>query len=663
MRFSTLPRCFLFALALPAFCAAETTSIELILDCSGSMWNKLADGRYRMEAAKQVLGEFIATAPDVEGLHVGLRLYGSQIPHRESGACDDTLLVVPVDGFRRAEMLKIVQEARALGATPLAKSLDAAAADFGHDGKKQVIVFTDGEESCGGDVKAALVKLKADGVDADVRIIGIGLPRMVAERYGQYAPVENVDSVRKLAEALRNATAATVKAAAAPAMERQTLTLTLVKGGESADIKGAGVTLLNAQGQPVPVQATGEPGVFTCSVPPGVYQATAQPGGRQFPGLSVPRGEDAAFTLDVTDYPKVTLDLVSETSFVLQPGVVKFSGAQDQQGQYVIIAPVGSPDEAEPAWAGAHGAEGEVTLRMPDAPGDYEARFAVLRAGGSGYVICGRSKPFTLKMREVSIKVPASVPAASMVKVDYVGAADTADWIGWVKAGAPDGEYVVWTRLDPESPEARVQAPGEPGDYEMRYASDLTPRPMARAPFKVVASETWLKAPDSVMAGTLVPVTWKSAATEGLFITIVAKDADPSSYNDYLSLKDAEANLELQAPRVTGDLELRLVAEGSNTVLFRRPIKLTEMKATLKAAASAAAGTPLVVEWTGPAGDGDFITVVTKGSEDEAYLEYFYTRGAAAKAELPLPANAGEYELRYVARGNHVLARQPLVIK
>lgn len=663
MRFLPLSRCLFLALALPAFCAAETTSIELILDCSGSMWNKLADGRYRMDAAKEVLGEFIATAPDVEGLHVGLRLYGAQIPHREAGACDDSTLVVPVDGFNRAEMLRIVRAARALGATPLARSLDAAAGDFVHDGKKQVIVFTDGEESCGGDVRAALVKLKADGVNADIRIIGIGLPRMVAERYGQYAPVENVDSLRKLAEALKNATAATITATAKPAMEQRKVTFTLVKSGEPAGAKDVGLTVQDAAGAPVAVQPAGEPGVFTCSAPPGLYSATTQPGGRQFRGLSVPRGEDATFTLDVTEYPQVKLDLVSETSLVLQPGTIQFSGAQEQEGQYVIIAPVGSPDEAEPAYAAAYGKEGEVSLRMPDAPGDYEARFAVPRAGGAGYVICGRSKPFPLKMRQVSIKVPATVPAATMVKVDYVGTADTADWIGWVKAGAPDGEYVAWTRLDPESPEVRVQAPADPGDYEMRYASDLTPTPLARAPFKVVASESGLTAPDSAMAGTLVPVTWKSAATEGIFITIVAKDAEATAYNDYLSLKDAEANLLLQAPRITGDLELRMVAEGSNSVLFRRPIKLTEMKATLKAPATATRGTALAVEWTGPGGDGDFVTVVAKGAEDEAYLEYFYTRDAAAKAELPLPDAAGEYEVRYVARGNHVLARHPLVIQ
>jgi Ca-activated chloride channel family protein len=132
MRLSTFILCFgLFTATLKA----EPTSVELILDCSGSMWNKLSDGRYRIDAAKQVLSEFIATAPQKEDLHIGLRLYGSKVSHREPGACEDTVLVLPMEGFERTQMLQLVKEARAIGATPLAISLNAAADDFTKPGK------------------------------------------------------------------------------------------------------------------------------------------------------------------------------------------------------------------------------------------------------------------------------------------------------------------------------------------------------------------------------------------------------------------------------------------------------------------------------------------------------------------------------------------------
>lgn len=86
MRIADLVSCLCARLAPAPLHAAEPVSVELILDCSGSMWNKPSDGRYRIDAAKEVLSQFIATAPDNPDLHIGLRLYGSKIPYRKPGA-------------------------------------------------------------------------------------------------------------------------------------------------------------------------------------------------------------------------------------------------------------------------------------------------------------------------------------------------------------------------------------------------------------------------------------------------------------------------------------------------------------------------------------------------------------------------------------------------
>ncbi|RYD26204.1 MAG: VWA domain-containing protein, partial [Verrucomicrobiaceae bacterium] len=153
---------------------AEPTSLELILDCSASMWNKLEDGRYRIDGAKQVLSGFLATTSDSADLHIGLRIYGSKVAFGKPGACDDSVLVAPVEGFARSKMLEEVKNARAVGATPLAKNLELAKADFTKPGIRRLIVFTDGEESCDGDVRGALASLKEAGIDVDVKIIGIG---------------------------------------------------------------------------------------------------------------------------------------------------------------------------------------------------------------------------------------------------------------------------------------------------------------------------------------------------------------------------------------------------------------------------------------------------------------------------------------------------------
>jgi len=112
------------ARALPATPEAPVTEIELILDASGSMWNKLEDGRFRIDAAKQVLTEFISETPARPDLRIGLRIYGAKVHYSKPGACEDSELVAPIAPLDRPRLLAAVRNGRAIGATPLARSLD-----------------------------------------------------------------------------------------------------------------------------------------------------------------------------------------------------------------------------------------------------------------------------------------------------------------------------------------------------------------------------------------------------------------------------------------------------------------------------------------------------------------------------------------------------------
>lgn len=640
---------------------AEPTSVELILDCSGSMWNKLSDGRYRIDAAKQVLSEFITTAPEKEDLHIGLRLYGSKVSHREPGACEDTMLVLPMEGFERTRMLQLVKEARAIGATPLAISLNAAADDFTKPGKRQVIVFTDGEESCGGDVAAALAKLKADGIDADVRIIGIGLPKVVAERFAVLAPVENADSVAKLAEALKNATSTTVTAPAAPMVEKEKVTVRVMKNGEP--FSDGDVSLAGTGKTEVKFTKGEEPGIWTAELEPGLYTAKVAAAGRQFPDLGVARGADNTFILDVTELPKVSIEIPNEEISVLQEFTLMFKGANGVGDQYIILAPVGSPDSALPNIRDAIGKVATMTMQAPDLPGMYEARFT---QKGADYqnVVCGRSAPFEVKMPKVTLELPAVAKASMPLTVKFKAAAQKGDWIGWVKAGAADGDYALYVRPNEQSDQVVINAPAEAGDYEMRYSNDGAVTPFARKAFKVEGSAMALEAPETAMAGSYLDIGWKGAPVlDHIYITIVEKGSEAGAYNDFQRLGSGQSPLKIQAPRKTGDMEIRINDEQQIKVLFSRPVRITEMKASVAGPAEATLQSNLEIAWTGPAGGGDYVTLVKAGAGDAEYLNYFYTKDAQAKMPLMAPDEAGDYELRYVTGENQVLARQPVKVK
>ena len=76
----------------------------------------------------------------------------------------------------------------------------------------------------------------------------------------------------------------------------------------------------------------------------------------------------------------------------------------------------------------------------------------------------------------------------------------------------------------------------------------------------------------------------------------------------------------------------------------------------------------LTVVWSGPADEGDFITVVPPDAPDGRYLTYAYVPEAEGESTgsvaFPMPATAGDYELRYVSpsREKQVLARAALTI-
>lgn len=90
--------------------------------------------------------------------------------------------------------------------------------------------------------------------------------------------------------------------------------------------------------------------------------------------------------------------------------------------------------------------------------------------------------------------------------------------------------------------------------------------------------------------------------------------------------------------------------------------------ATLKPLGTARITQPLTVAWSGPADEGDFITVVRPEDPDSRYLTYAYVPEVSGEGRgelsFEMPAQAGSYELRYVSpsRRDSVLVRLPLEV-
>jgi len=168
------------ALPVTAQAPAREINVELILDASGSMAQRIG-GETRMTIAKRVLREVIAAIPDREGINVGLRLYGHRGDNTLAGkavSCRSSELVVPIEGVDREAIAERVEAAQATGWTPLARSLELAGEDFPPAAPgvvNAVVLVTDGLETCDSDPCAVAASLHASDIELTSHVVSFAL--------------------------------------------------------------------------------------------------------------------------------------------------------------------------------------------------------------------------------------------------------------------------------------------------------------------------------------------------------------------------------------------------------------------------------------------------------------------------------------------------------
>lgn len=185
------------ALNFMAF-SQEKTRILFILDASNSM-NLKWDEQTRMESAKEILNQSVKDLNGIPNLEIALRVYGHQSNVTNTYQdCNDTKLEVPFGSNNTEAIRQKIKTINAKGATPIARSLEAAAEDFPNEKSRNfIILITDGLESCDNDPCAVATKLKEKEVKVTPFVIGIGMDLSYLEQFnciGAYTEAEDKNS-------------------------------------------------------------------------------------------------------------------------------------------------------------------------------------------------------------------------------------------------------------------------------------------------------------------------------------------------------------------------------------------------------------------------------------------------------------------------------------
>ena len=554
-------------LASASVALAQRTSVLLVLDASGSMYLKLADGQYRIAAAKDALTTFVSRLPDADDLDVGLRIYGANVGALDEGACDDSELAVPVAGFDRATLLRTIRETQAKGATPIARSLELAADDLrGTRGRAIIVLVTDGAESCGGDVRAAVAALASAGIEVDLRIIGFDLSPAASQSFEGLGTFENATSAVELAAALGRAVDVTAVDATHP------VTATLTRDGEPA-VDGARVRFFDAvSGEALELSTVGD-GAFTGSLPAGTYRAEVADAFADTPlvigGLSVLPDAENAFAFELALATQVTLSVEPSDPFAGASVTVRFDGAPGSDSSWITVVPSDAGDDLYLAWAYVEGAAGEIVLRIPDEPAELEARFHLTLPEG-GTLVIGHSPVFTSLAFEASVSAPAEVGIGAAFAVRWDGPNQSDDYVTIVTADAPEGTWTDFAYADPAGA-ATLVAPAETGRYEVRYVSGQSGRTLASVPVLVVAVDASVTAAAEVAADTEFAVAWQGPGNESDYLTIVPAGAPEGAYLSY-AYTEGGTPVVLTAPSEPGAYEVRYVLGRGDRTLARSAI-------------------------------------------------------------------------------------------
>lgn len=186
----------------------EDSQLLMVMDASGSMEESDAGGTTRIEAAREALHSV------VEGLgeqdEVGLRIFSSEVTDPEGqGACEDSELVVPIESGNGDALGEAIDSYEAVGGrTPLGHALEQAGEDLGQEGRRTIVLVSDGESNCEPDPCEVAETLASQGIDLTIHTVGYEvedearaeLQCIAAAGDGEYYDAADADSLDRALE-------------------------------------------------------------------------------------------------------------------------------------------------------------------------------------------------------------------------------------------------------------------------------------------------------------------------------------------------------------------------------------------------------------------------------------------------------------------------------
>ncbi|VVT22810.1 VWA domain-containing protein [Hoeflea sp. EC-HK425] len=477
----------LLLLLQPPAKAQEDSATILVFDGSGSMWAEL-EGRTRIEVAREVLGDYLAGRDMSRPL--GVVAYG----HRRRGDCGDIETLFPSGVYAANDVSARLNALNPKGKTPISGALREAARQVPRTAEEaDIVLITDGIETCVPDVCAIADELAQSGIKIRAHVVGFGLSEAEANTLACIPDRTGGKLLRpttgeELADALRQTEAqAPVEQ---PAISAEVKLFILL--GNNSMPERYSWSLRNEDTGTVTelAELTGDArySPFVLNLDQGRYTAllsTANGSGETGFEIRDPEARSIEVAL-AGDLPDISLInrgpyLAGHNALIdltINREGLNVGGADFQLTLYKA-KPNGDPDGAAITWSYVSGSAGRKAnaLALPSEPGE----FIVTLERGDGTIV-GSTRIESQADPAVRLVVPSVVALGAEIAFESFGGQGSSDYISAYKDGVAVGWALTLGSIAEGNP---VIAPQETGSYELVYEMGNDKVEKARVPFQV----------------------------------------------------------------------------------------------------------------------------------------------------------------------------------
>jgi Ca-activated chloride channel family protein len=557
----------------------------IVLDASGSMWGQI-DGTSKIEIArgalKQVSTNFSADQK------VGLMAYG----HRRKGDCGDIEVLLSPATNQADKIITTVNGLMPKGKTPLSAAVKQAADILKiTENAAEIILITDGLETCDLDPCKTGEELAALGIDFKAHVIGFGLNAdegkqvacLAESTGGLYVPAQNAGELDKALQQLM-----IEEVVAEPEVELPTAT---IQAPQQPPVIGAQFQV-NWQGpnnerdyidivEQDAIRTYGELAyVWANKQSPAMINAPSKPGIYQL--RYIWQGPLKRHVVTQVEFEVVDTDVSLSAPEMVHVGAsfeVSWQGPGGER-DYVDLVPadyVMTAGELSYFYADkTKESENTGTLTAPADAGDYKIRY-VLQGTKDRQVL--HSIPIQVKPVETQLSHDPQAGIGQQLKVQWTGPDSQGDYIDVVPENhdMTAGE-ISYFYTENNAPEADLTMPIEPGQYKIRYVMSAPKgrKVIVSSPITVVDVPTSIHLDKNTAAsGSELIVHWQGPGKKGDYIDLVPADYT-ATYGE-LSYFYTQSNPEqgvLRMPDQAGEYQVRYILQGNQKRVIKASVPL-----------------------------------------------------------------------------------------